>query len=348
MKNQPRAAFTLIELLVVIAIISILIGLLVPAVQKVREAANRIQCTNNLKQIGLALHNYHGTLNKFPPGYIDGNTDPNSTPDNDMGPGWGWAALLLPYMEQDNLYRQIDLTQGIGLGVNAQVSLQPVKTYQCPSDNLIKPFGVYDSTFTTPIATVAFANYVGNNGWIECFNGAGGNPGTTGNDGLAGNYGSAGVGLFWRNSTARIADVTDGMSNTIIVGERSSNHAPSTWTGAVPGEGAPRGWRRNPIPPPSLLLPDPLTTMPTSARPSSSATATPRTCLALTFRSSTPIRFTASTRGMGRTSCSATAPYISSPAASIRTLTNTSAPSPAAKRSRPVGSSARRNGVAYL
>ncbi|MFL5242938.1 MAG: DUF1559 domain-containing protein [Gemmataceae bacterium] len=257
MRQPRRPAFTLIELLVVIAIISILIGLLVPAVQKVRESANRIQCTNNLKQIGLALHNYHGTLNKFPPGYVDGNTDPNSTPDNDVGPGWGWATFLLPYIEQDNLYRQIDLTQGVQFGANAQAALQPIKIYQCPSDNLVKPFGVYDSTFSQPIATVAFANYVGNNGWIECFNGAGGNPGEAGNDGLPGGSGSAGVGLFWRNSTTRIADLTDGMSNTIIVGERSSNHAPCTWTAAVPGARCPAWMATQPFTAPFSPPPGP-------------------------------------------------------------------------------------------
>jgi prepilin-type N-terminal cleavage/methylation domain-containing protein/prepilin-type processing-associated H-X9-DG protein len=234
--TRARRGFTLIELLVVIAIIGILIGLLLPAVQKVREAAARIKCTNNLKQIGLALHNYHDANNRFPPGYVDGNTDPNSTPDNDVGPGWGWATFLLPYVEQDNLFKQINLSQPVGAGVNAQVSLQPLTIYQCPSDPYQQAFPVYDSSFSNPIATVAHGNYVGCNGWEECFNGAGGNPQPgPGADGLSGAFGQGGVGLFYRNSRTTFASVTDGLSNTIVVGERSGNHAPSTWTGAVPG-----------------------------------------------------------------------------------------------------------------
>jgi prepilin-type N-terminal cleavage/methylation domain-containing protein/prepilin-type processing-associated H-X9-DG protein len=257
MQRSPRLAFTLIELLVVIAIIGILIALLLPAVQKIREAAARMQCTNNLKQIGLALHNYHDSYSYFPPGYVDRNTNPDSTPDNDLGPGWGWAALLLPYVEQGNVYNQINFSQGVGIGSNVAVCQLPLKIYQCPSDPVQEAFAVYDSNFTTPIATVAHGNYVGCNGWEECFNGAGGNPPPgVGADGLAGGYGRAGVGLFYRNSRNNFASVTDGLSNTIVVGERSSNHAPSTWTGAVTGGRCPAWMATQPFTapntPPSL------------------------------------------------------------------------------------------------
>src|SRR5438876_5072342 len=197
---RTRRAFTLIELLVVIAIISVLIGLLLPAVQKVREAANRMSCSNNLKQIGLALHGYHDSFGFFPPGYVDGNTNRASTPDNDLGPGWGWAAFLLPYIEQDNLYKQIDFKVGVGIGSNTAVSQQPLKIYQCPSDGLQDAFPVYDSSFSTPIATVAHGNYVGCNGWEECFWNSGGVGDPAGNDGLSGGMGEAGNGLFYRNS----------------------------------------------------------------------------------------------------------------------------------------------------
>ena len=103
--SRRRNGFTLIELLVVLAIVSVLVGLLLPAVQRVREAAARSQCGNNLRQIGLACQHYHDSFQVLPPGYrasapyVDGATD--------TSPGWGWAAFLLPHLEQDNLYRQL-------------------------------------------------------------------------------------------------------------------------------------------------------------------------------------------------------------------------------------------------
>ena len=130
MRNASRRpAFTLIELLVVIAIIAILIGLLVPAVQKVREAAARTQCVNNLKQIGLALHNYHDSKKVFPSGYRASGAYSDGS--SDTTPGWGWGAYLLPYLEQDNLCRQLNFTAPVQ---NSPAIQTIVKVYLCPSD----------------------------------------------------------------------------------------------------------------------------------------------------------------------------------------------------------------------
>jgi prepilin-type N-terminal cleavage/methylation domain-containing protein/prepilin-type processing-associated H-X9-DG protein len=234
--RSNRRGFTLIELLVVIAIMAILIGLLLPAVQKVREAAARSKCVNNLKQIGLALHNYHDAKGSFPPGYVDGNTIPASTPDNDVGPGWGWAAFLLPNLELNSVYSQINFNKPVGTGVNSQISQLRLSIFECPSDPYQQTAPVYDSNFSNPVANVAHGNYVGCNGWEECFVGAGGDPEPgPGDDGLSGIYGPGGRGVFYRNSRIRFADVVDGTSTTIFAGERSGDHAPSTWTGAVSG-----------------------------------------------------------------------------------------------------------------
>src|SRR5438105_4752941 len=127
-----RKAFTLIELLVVIAIIGILIALLQPAVQKVREAAARAQCSNNLKQIGLACHGYHDQVKSFPPGYLATAAYP------DTYPGWGWAAFILPYLEQDAVHRQINFSQP----VESQAVIQTMlPAFICPGDS--PPFSAF-------------------------------------------------------------------------------------------------------------------------------------------------------------------------------------------------------------
>jgi prepilin-type processing-associated H-X9-DG protein len=143
------------------------------------------------------------------------------------------------------------------MGVNAAVSLQAPAVFQCASDPYQQSVPVYDSNFSTPVATVAHGNYVGCAGWLECFNAATGNiqPGA-GDDGLAGVYGLGGRGVFYRNSRIRVADVTDGLSNTIFAGERSANHSPSTWTGAIPGGRCP-AWMASLPPTPYQLPPGP-------------------------------------------------------------------------------------------
>src|SRR2546422_640959 len=120
MRTSRRNAFTLIELLVVIAIIAILVALLVPAVQKGGEASASLACKNNLKQIGLAFHGYHDAYKYFPPGY---NSPAVSIDGPGAGPGWGWGAYLLPNLDQDNLYHQIDFSKDIADPANAQVRM---------------------------------------------------------------------------------------------------------------------------------------------------------------------------------------------------------------------------------
>src|SRR5689334_3083797 len=139
--DPRRGAFTLIELLVVIAIIAVLLGLLLPAVQKVREAAARLKCANNLKQLGLALHNYESANGCFPPAYVTQNTRADGSQygvsygdDNRNGPtGFAWGVFLLPYLEQDNLYRQFSLDLPCWAPQNAAPARAKLPAFLCPS-----------------------------------------------------------------------------------------------------------------------------------------------------------------------------------------------------------------------
>jgi prepilin-type N-terminal cleavage/methylation domain-containing protein/prepilin-type processing-associated H-X9-DG protein len=221
-----RNAFTLIELLVVIAIIGTLVGLLLPAVQRVREAANRMSCQNNLKQIGLAFHNYHDTYRAFPPGYRA--SAPYNDGATDTAPGWSWAAFILAYIEQDNLYRQLDLYQPVQ---NSPAIKTVVPVYLCPSDLTPAAAFTVPDGFGKTIALAAPTSYAACVGGDE--------TGTTGPTGL---------GIFYRNSKTRMSDITDGTSNTILIGERAWSNANGIWAGAVPGGVIMRG-QNNPCQP---------------------------------------------------------------------------------------------------
>jgi prepilin-type N-terminal cleavage/methylation domain-containing protein/prepilin-type processing-associated H-X9-DG protein len=206
-----RLGFTLIELLVVIAIIAVLIGLLVPAVQKVRAATARTQCLNNLKQIGLALHAYQDATKVFPPGYQ--STRPYVDGASDTSPGWGWGAFILPYLDQSPLHGQLNFSQPVQKSPVIQTMLA---VFLCPSD-LPSPsaFFVPDG-FGDPLCLAAPASYA------AC---VGGDESDT--------FGPTGLGILYRNSQVRMTDITDGTSNTILIGERAWANAQGIWAGAI-------------------------------------------------------------------------------------------------------------------
>jgi prepilin-type N-terminal cleavage/methylation domain-containing protein/prepilin-type processing-associated H-X9-DG protein len=220
-----RRGFTLIELLVVIAIVATLMGLLLPAVQKVREAACRLSCANNLRQMGLALHHHHDVQSAFPAGYValmpyrDGATD--------TAPGWGWAALLLPYLEQDNLYQQLNLNRPVQ---NSPAIGTAVKLYLCPSDPVAAAAFAVPDAFGNTVALAAPTSYA------AC---AGGDESDT--------FGPAGLGVFYRNSHTRLTDIKDGASGTLLVGERAWSNANGVWAGAI-SDGVIRRGSLNPCP----------------------------------------------------------------------------------------------------
>jgi prepilin-type N-terminal cleavage/methylation domain-containing protein len=238
-RRGGRTGFTLIELLVVIAIIAILIGLLLPAVQKIREAANRMKCSNNLHQIVIAAHNYESTYGRLPVGlYGDA---PNSPYSPGASPTWNYGyfgalAVLLPFCEQDNLFRQLTLTDSDprkpqtnwwNQGNNWAVAETQVKTFQCPSDNMAN----------RPPNMLLFFDIPGSQAWYF--------PdkkwGTTNYIGVSGYLGNCSgytqyQGPMLSQDYYTVGTIPDGSSNTLLFGE-STGMRNSNWSFAWMGYG---------------------------------------------------------------------------------------------------------------
>ena len=239
MRKHRRIGFTLIELLVVIAIIAILIALLLPAVQQAREAARRTQCRNNLKQIGLALHNYHDAFNTFPPGYTAKIPNNKTSSERSM---WAWGTAILPYIDQANLAQVLDSGNNVPLDQRLDATLiaalqTPLPAFRCPSDvgPQLNDFNDQHSGYTvgagnysrqiwdgSTVYEIATSNYVMNMGAGD----------STTPAVFPSQYGPP-LGMGWQNSSNRVRDVTDGTSNTIFVGERAYLFNRNTYSGAA-------------------------------------------------------------------------------------------------------------------
>ncbi len=237
MRSVNRLGFTLVELLVVIAIIGILIALLLPAVQAAREAARRSQCTNNLKQLALAVHNYADTFKCFPSGFISSLPALPTSASAAEPSVWTWGALVLPYVEQSSLsdvlqVGTLTLQQNLSIPAGLAALQTPVAAFVCPSDvgPPLNDFGVkygtatvYPNTSTqfrsyekcvtsngTDRIPIAKSNYIG-----VCSVGDSMTPPS----GDVAAYGAP-VGVFFWNSSIQFRDITDGTSNTAMLGER--------------------------------------------------------------------------------------------------------------------------------
>ncbi|MAT16148.1 MAG: prepilin-type cleavage/methylation domain-containing protein [Planctomyces sp.] len=228
-QKLSRSGFTLVELLVVMAIISVLIGLLLPAVQQARSAARRTQHRNNMKQVGIAIHSYLENHTVFPPGWQ--GWDSSGGHDIEGGNGMGWAATLLPYIEQQNIYDAFDTSAPVDDPVNELARTRYIPTFRNPLDVGPNTWTLDNEDPGDPNPNLplelATANYVGVFGTVELHD----------CESLAPGEQCEGDGIFFHNSNINTADIHDGLTNTYMVGERKTDESQdwfSTWVGNVP------------------------------------------------------------------------------------------------------------------